>query len=114
MRRRWRIGLPGACEHWCPEWPLRGLSAHYLECALISMMARSTTRSNQRPDTLMQDRICQVDETPCNARPDHTSGSFSTELGRPCHVRLWGDLGNAGCPGFAVQGIGLDVIQAPT
>jgi hypothetical protein len=26
-------------------------------------MARSTTHSNQRPDTLMQDRICQVDET---------------------------------------------------
>jgi hypothetical protein len=25
------------------------------------MMARST-RSNQRPDTLMQDRICQIDE----------------------------------------------------
>ncbi|MET4493825.1 hypothetical protein ABIA94_009438, partial [Bradyrhizobium sp. LA7.1] len=29
---------------------------------------------NQRPDTLMQDRICQVDETSCNARPDHTLG----------------------------------------
>ncbi|WP_210205912.1 hypothetical protein, partial [Bradyrhizobium algeriense] len=43
---------------------------------LISMMARSTTRSNQRPDTLMQDRICQVDETSCNARPDHTFGSW--------------------------------------
>src|SRR6202035_763974 len=41
------------------------------------MMARSTTRSNQRPDTLMQDRICQVDETSCNARPDHTFGSNS-------------------------------------
>jgi len=38
------------------------------------MMARSTC-SNQRPDTLMQDRICQVDETSCNARPDHTFGS---------------------------------------
>jgi hypothetical protein len=38
------------------------------------MMVRSTTRSNQRPDTLMQDRICQVDETSCNARPDHTLG----------------------------------------
>jgi hypothetical protein len=38
------------------------------------MMARSITRSNQRPDTLMQDRICQVDETSCNARPDHTLG----------------------------------------
>jgi hypothetical protein len=41
-----------------------------IECALISMMARSTTRSNERPDTdtSMQDRICQVDETSCNAR----------------------------------------------
>src|SRR5260370_32819827 len=38
------------------------------------MMARSTTRCNQRQDTLMQDRICQVDETSCNARPDHTLG----------------------------------------
>jgi hypothetical protein len=48
-----------------------GLSANEIACALISMMARSTC-SNQRPDTLMQDRICQVDETSCNARPDHT------------------------------------------
>src|SRR5262245_54965920 len=39
------------------------------------MMARSTTRSTQRPDTLMQDRISQADENSCNARPDHTSGS---------------------------------------
>jgi hypothetical protein len=44
------------------------------------MMARSTTRSNQRPDTLMQDRICQVDETSCNARPDHTFGSLAVIL----------------------------------
>ena len=35
---------------------LRGLSANELARALISMMARSTTCSNQRPDTLMQDR----------------------------------------------------------
>ena len=33
------------------------------------MMARSPTRSNQRPDTLTQDHICQVDQTSCNARP---------------------------------------------
>ena len=33
--------------------------------------------SKQRPDTLMQDRISQVEETPCTARPDHTSGSDS-------------------------------------
>jgi hypothetical protein len=34
----------------------------------------------------MQDRICQVDEISCNARPDHTSGSnpsFSTETKPP-------------------------------
>ena len=34
----------------------RGLSANKIACALISMMARSAKRSNQRPDTLMQDR----------------------------------------------------------
>ena len=55
-----------------------GLSANEIARALISMMARSTTRSTQRPDTLMQDRICQVDETSCNARPDHTFGSFAS------------------------------------
>ena len=49
------------------------------------MMARSTTRSNQRPDTLMQDRICQVDETSCNARPDHTLGSITS---------FWGEADN--------------------
>jgi hypothetical protein len=37
----------------------RGLSANKIACALISMMARSTTRSKGRPDTLMQDRITQ-------------------------------------------------------
>jgi hypothetical protein len=26
------------------------------------MMARSKTRSKQRPDTLMQDRVCRIDE----------------------------------------------------
>jgi hypothetical protein len=51
----------------------RGLSANQIACALISMMARSTTRSKQRPDTLMQDRISQVDENSCTARPDQCS-----------------------------------------
>src|SRR6266403_4115584 len=58
----------------------RGLSVNENARALISMMARSRTRSNQRPDTLMQDRICQVDETSCNARPDHTFGSRLEKL----------------------------------
>src|ERR1700738_3996372 len=52
------------------------------------MMARSTTRSNQRPDTLMQDRICQVDETPCNARPDHTFGSTAEVRHQASRVRV--------------------------
>ena len=33
-----------------------GLSADEIAGALISMIARSATNSNQRPDTLMQDR----------------------------------------------------------
>jgi len=38
-------------------------------------MARSTNRSNQRPDTLMQDRNANRSTKPsCNARPDHTLG----------------------------------------
>jgi hypothetical protein len=52
------------------------------------MMARSPPRSNQRPDTLMQDRICQVDETSCNARPDHTCGSNSEVRARNWAVRF--------------------------
>jgi hypothetical protein len=44
------------------------------------MMARSTTRSKQRPDTLMQDRTCRIEETSCNARPDHTFGLIATVL----------------------------------
>jgi len=36
----------------------RGLSANEIACALISMMVRSTC-SNQRPNTLTQDRISQ-------------------------------------------------------
>ena len=37
------------------------------------MMAGST-RSNQRPDTLMQDHIRQIEQPSCDARPDHTLG----------------------------------------
>src|SRR6202048_5455991 len=50
-----QFGLPGSCEHWCPQASNRGLSAKQNARALISMMARSKC-SNQRPDTLMQDR----------------------------------------------------------
>jgi hypothetical protein len=41
---------------------IRGLSANEKTGALISIMARSTKRSNQRPDTLMQDPNRQIDE----------------------------------------------------
>ena len=70
---------------------LRGLSANELARALISMMARSTTRSNQRPDTLMQDRSPPVRRNPlathgrtihCDAGPDHTFGSIAAYLFR--------------------------------
>ena len=36
----------------------------------------------------MQDRINQVDETSCTARPDHTVGSIATKTSFPCHVRF--------------------------
>ena len=48
-------------RNWRPKWPDRGLSANQNARALISMMARGKC-SNQRPDTLMQDRRRQFDE----------------------------------------------------
>ena len=41
------------------------------------------------------------------------SGSFASILAGPPHVRLGGNLRNAGCPVLPVEGIGLDMIQAP-
>ena len=38
---------------------------------------------------------------------------FASILARPRHVRLGGNLGNAGCLVLPVEGIGLDMIQAP-
>ena len=54
--------LPAHANTGDPNGPVRGLSASQIACALISIMARSTTCSKQRPDTLMQDRICRIDE----------------------------------------------------
>jgi hypothetical protein len=42
---------------------------------LWSDLGFSVHSSNQRPDTLMQDRLPPDRRTSCNARPDHTSGS---------------------------------------
>ena len=54
------------------------------------MMAGST-RSNQRPDTLMQDRIARIEETSCTARPDYTLGQFEPQsLG--CGARCYGRI----------------------
>ena len=39
--------------------------------------------------------------------------SFASNLAWPRHVRLGGDLGNAGCPVLPVEAVGLDAIQAP-
>jgi hypothetical protein len=44
---------------------------------------------------------------------DIRDGSKASILACPQHVRLGGNLGNAGCPGLPVEGIGLDVIQVP-
>ena len=38
--------------------------------------------SKQRPDTLLQDRSYQIDETSCNARPDQCSEAS-------CHSSGW-------------------------
>src|SRR5580704_9005223 len=74
MRRDGGSVLP-AHANTGPKWPIRGRFGNKTARALISMMARSTTRSNQKPDTLMQDRTSARSTKPsCNARPDHTLG----------------------------------------
>src|SRR3954453_1721343 len=55
MRRDGGSVFPGHANTGDPNGPNRGLSANENARALISMMARSKC-SNQRPDTLMQDR----------------------------------------------------------
>ena len=56
---------------------LRGLSANEIAGALIPMMARAR-RSNQRPDTLMQDRYRQLDEILLLRTAGPYIGSFAT------------------------------------
>src|SRR3954464_13723161 len=55
MRRDGGSVFPAHANTGDPNGPNRGLSANENERALLSMMARSKC-SNQRPDTLMQDR----------------------------------------------------------
>jgi hypothetical protein len=56
--------------------------------ALISMMARSTTGSNRRPDTLMQDRRPNSTKSSCNARPDHTGSKSRVSAQRQASALL--------------------------
>jgi hypothetical protein len=60
--------LADACEARDPHRPFRGLSAHEDVGGLISMMVPSTACSNQRPDTLMQDRKADRSMTKRTAR----------------------------------------------
>src|SRR5262249_41194001 len=62
MRRDGGSVFPARANTGDPNGPVGGLSANEIARALISMMARSTTCSNQRPDTLMRDRICRIEE----------------------------------------------------
>src|SRR5262249_47005675 len=79
MRRDGGSVFPARANTGDPNGPVGGLSANEIARALISMMARSTKRSNQRPDTLMQDRISpNSNKSSCNARPDHTLGQERT------------------------------------
>src|SRR5712664_3763833 len=60
------------------------------------MMARSATRSNQRPDTLMQDRSPPARRKPsCDARPNHTYGQYVSKVpGAASTPRAMGSLLN--------------------
>jgi NAD(P)-dependent dehydrogenase (short-subunit alcohol dehydrogenase family) len=77
----------------------------------------------------MQDRICQVDETSCNARPDHTFGSdsevslnpvrsliypesdarfFDADMRNPSAIdRMMADVANWGGPDILVNNSGI-------
>ena len=49
------------------------------------MMARSTTRSNRKLDTSMQDRTsARLTKPSCNARPRRNIGGCSSSIGRHC------------------------------
>ena len=93
VETKWRIGLPGACEHWSSPDGLRGLSAHEIARARISIVARSTERSNQRPDTSMQDRIRQIVKN----RLRRTAGPYIlAQSGRIGVPQRLGDLSSEG------------------
>src|SRR5262249_60692727 len=82
---------PRRCRTLVTQMAHRGLPANKIAGALISMMARGKKGSKQRPDTLMQAPTCHSEKSSCNARPDHTFGSFTTdavEAARACMSAL--------------------------
>src|SRR5271166_6411120 len=74
---------------------VRGFPANEIECALISMMARSIVkRSTDRSDTLVQDPTSPAERlSPCNTPPVHTNGSQPevqvSSRSLACHVGYW-------------------------
>src|SRR5271166_402112 len=77
---------------------VRGFPANEIECALISMMARSIVkRSTDTSDTLVQDPTSPAERlSPCNTPPVHTWGRVGVETGcagllaipcAPCRLR---------------------------
>jgi hypothetical protein len=65
-RKSPNTATPGACEHWRPKWPSRGLSANELARALISMMARSP----------IQPKVGYIDARPFTERWSRFAGQF--------------------------------------
>src|SRR6266851_6731885 len=82
-----------------------------LHCPRPRRQIKSSTNPGQRlrPKSLNR---CRKAGAPVGA-PMSACGSFASILLCLGHVRLGGNIGNAGCPVLSVEGIGLDVIQAP-
>src|SRR5258708_26340030 len=73
-------------------------------------MTYSTRRHPRNVDRQWSPRSTRCPEMP---PPRVFFGAFASILACPRHVRSGGNLGNAGCPVLPVEGIRLDVIQAP-
>src|ERR1700738_5052093 len=91
----------------------QGLSQNEIGCARISMMARSTNAP-------CKGRIQMRKTNPLHFFTfglQRTAGPYSRvildRIGLFSSCPVLGNLGNAGCPVLPVEGIGLDVIQAP-
>ena len=66
-----------------PTGPGRGLSANEIARALISMMVGSHNELQSETGYIdARPHIRQIEETSCNARPDHTLGSNPDRGGR--------------------------------